>query len=66
MYAIPTSEYNTICGCVKNDSGVSDNWLVISRLHLQIPKTLPNHDVIKTITINFDGISGKPDPNITL
>ena len=33
---------------------------------LQIFKTLPSHDVIKTITINFDGVSGKSDPSITL
>ena len=32
----------------------------------QISKTLSSNDVIKTITINFDGISGKSDPNITL
>ena len=28
----------------------------------QISKTLPSHDVIKTITINFYGISDKPTP----
>jgi len=64
MYAIPTSKYNTICGYVKNDSGIYDKWLVMSKLLLKISKTLPSHDVIKTITINFDGVSGKLNPNI--
>ena len=64
MHTISTSKYNTICGCMNNDSGIFDKWLIISQLSLQISKTLPSHDVIKTITINFDGVSGKSDPNI--
>ena len=36
----------------------------MSKLLLKISKTLPSHDVIKTITINFDGVSGKLNPNI--
>ena len=51
---------------MKNDSGVSNKWLVLSQLLLQISKTLPSHDVVKTITINFGGVSGKSSPNITL
>ena len=49
---------------MKNDSGVPNKWLVMSQFPLQISKTLPSHDVIKTITINFDGVSGKSDSNI--
>lgn len=44
----------------------SNKGLVLSQLPLQISKTLPNHDMVKTITINFGGVSGKSDPNITL
>ena len=66
MYTIPTPKYNTISECMKNDFGAPNKWFVTSQLPPQISKTLPSHDVIKTITINFYGISGKPDQNITL
>ena len=53
MYAIPTPKYNTICGCMKNDSGVSDKWFEIFQLSTQISKTLSSNDVIKIITTNL-------------
>ena len=45
---IPTPEYSTAWGGVKNDSGAPNAWLVISQLPPQISKTLPNNEIIKT------------------